>query len=236
MSISDSLSRFTAYYARHGFGATIRRGGLALRRGMFASRMVVFSCDLSKQALCSANIPSSLKIERLRDAGEMRRDDLEAIISLWNPKLARRNMNERFAKGASLWLVKSVDGLAGYGWTLQGRTIEPYYFPLCPDDVHLFDFHVFSEYRGQGINPFLVTYILYALVTDRGGRALIEAAEWNEAQLSSLRKTPFQRLGLAMSFTIFGHKFTTWAEAKIAEQMPQLKESRGKAPANGEAA
>ncbi len=34
-------------------------------------------------------------------------------------------------KGALLWLIKSEDGLAGYGWTLQGRTIEPHYFPLA---------------------------------------------------------------------------------------------------------
>ena len=77
------------------------------------------------------------------------------MTSFWNPKLAHRNIKERFDKGASLWLIKFEDRLAGYGWTLQGRTIEPHYFPLGQDDVHLFDFHVFPKYRGRGLTLFL---------------------------------------------------------------------------------
>ena len=79
--------------------------------------------------------------------------DLQEMTSFWNPKLAHGTSIERFETGASLWLIKSADKLAGYGWTLQGRTIEPYYFPLGKDDVHLFDFHVFPQYRGQGNKP-----------------------------------------------------------------------------------
>jgi ribosomal protein S18 acetylase RimI-like enzyme len=236
MSISDSVSRFTAYYARHGFGATKRRAGLALRRGLFANRMVVFSCDLSKQALNVPDVTPPLTIERLRSAAELNRDDLEAIISLWHPQLARRNMNERFAKGASLWIVKSESRLAGYGWTLEGGTIEPYFFPLRADDAHFFDFHVFSEFRGQGINPLLVGYILRAFANDGRARAFIEAAEWNEAQLSSLRKTPFRRLGSAVSFTVFGRKFTKWANIKQAEQTSESTEHHDRAQANGKVA
>jgi ribosomal protein S18 acetylase RimI-like enzyme len=214
MNIPDSLSRLTGYYTRHGFGATIRRAALSLRRGLFANRMVVFSCDLSKQTLNGPDVTPPLAIERLRNAAELTREDSEAIVRFWNPKLVHRNMSERFAKRASLWLVKSENRLAGYGWTLEGGTIEPYYFPLRADDAHLFDFHVFSEFRGQGFNPLLVRYILRALANNGRTRAFIEAAEWNEAQLSSLRKTPFQKLGLATSFIVFGRKFTNWADVK----------------------
>ena len=93
---------------------------------------------------------------------------LQEMISFWNPKLAHQNMKERFGLGASLWLIKSRDKLAGYGWTLQGGTVEPHYFSLGQDDVHLFDFHVFPQYRGQGMNPFLVTSILSNLGKRRG--------------------------------------------------------------------
>jgi GNAT superfamily N-acetyltransferase len=104
-----------------------------------------------------------------------------------------------------------LDGrLAGFGWTLQGGAIESYYFPLAQDDVHLFDFHVFPEYRGRGVNPYLIGRILELLATNCTGRAFIEAAEWNHAQLSSLRKTPFRCLGSAKSFTFLGHTFVSW--------------------------
>jgi ribosomal protein S18 acetylase RimI-like enzyme len=228
MGIANSISRLEAYYKRHGFGATIRRAGLAVKRALFASRMVVFYSDLAKQTTAPVDIPSSLRVERLRSSAELSPQDLQEMTSFWNPKQAHRNIRERFEKGASLWLIKSGDRLAGYGWTLQGSSIEPYYFPLAPNDVHLFDFHVFSQYRGQGINPHLVAYILRTLVPDRGGRAFIEAAEWNRAQLLSLRKTAFIQLGLVRSFSIFGQKYVSWVENEPAEKTQKDTERRDK--------
>jgi ribosomal protein S18 acetylase RimI-like enzyme len=190
--------------------------------------MVIFYCDLDNPSLPAFAIPSSFKIERVMSETALSQQDRDAIVNLWNPELARHNMSERFAKGAALWLVKAENLLAGYGWKLQGRSIEPYYFPLGPKDVHLFDFHVFPQYRGQGINPLLVAAILRSLATNGRGRAFIEAAEWNEAQISSLRKTPFERLGLARSFTVFGHKFIYWFEGDTQGQTEKAGEPSNK--------
>jgi ribosomal protein S18 acetylase RimI-like enzyme len=229
MAISTSISRLTDYYSRHGFGATIRRASLAAKRALFSSRMVVFYCDLAKQTAASVSIPSSLKVDRVRSHAELDQRDLQEMTSFWNPKQAHRNIRERFDQGASLWLIKSGDKLAGYGWTLQGRSIESYYFPLAPNDVHLFDFHVFPQYRGQGINPVLVTHILRSLGADRGGRAFIEAAEWNQAQLLSLRKTAFLQLGLVRSFKMLGHAFASWVENEAVIQMQKDIERKDRA-------
>jgi Acetyltransferase (GNAT) family len=217
MGIADSISRVTHYYSRHGLAATIRRAGLGAKRALLSNRMVVFYCDLATPTAGPVNVPNSMKFDRLRSEAELLQHDLQDITSFWNPKQASRNIKERFAKGASLWLIRSGDKLAGYGWTLQGLTIEPYYLPLTPRDVHLFDFHVFPQYRGRGMNPLLVTYVLCNLATNCGGRAFIDAAEWNHAQLTSLQKTPFCRLGLARSFTILGHTFVSWLAKEAAE-------------------
>lgn len=214
MGFSDSISRVTEYYSRHGIGATVRRARLGAKRALFSNRMVVFYCDLATLS-ASSYVPNSLNVIPLRNEAEISQQDLDEVTSFWNPTQARRHIKERFAKGASLWLIKTGPHLAGYGWTLQGATIEPYYFSLGPDDAHLFDFHVFSQYRGQGINPILVGEILRSLATHCAGRAFIETAEWNEAQLSSLRKTPFRRLGTVRSFTLLGHNFTTWCRAGV---------------------
>jgi hypothetical protein len=220
MSITDSISRLSGYYSRNGFTATIRRASLAARRAFFLNRMVVFYCDLAPLKLPMAVLPSQHKVEQLKSFAELKAPDLYEMTSFWNPELAHRNIEERFAKGASLWLIKSGDHLSGYGWTLRGLTIEPYYFPLAPGDVHFFDFHVFPQYRGHGMNPLLVGHILHSLAGSGVSRAFIESAEWNDAQLASLRKTPFHQLGQASSFTIFGRKFTHWTRSK-AGQPPQ---------------
>jgi hypothetical protein len=165
---------------------------------------------LADQLTGTVVLPSPFTMDRMRSEAELSPPDLVAMTAFWNPKQAHRNISERFELGASLWLIKFEGQLAGYGWSLQGRTVEPYYFPLGKDDIHLFDFHVFPHYRGRGINPLLVAGILRNVTPTCGGRAFIEAAEWNGAQLSSLRKTPFHHLGMARSFTLFGHTFVSW--------------------------
>jgi ribosomal protein S18 acetylase RimI-like enzyme len=212
MAIPTAISRFADYYRRNGVWATIRRAGVAVKRSLFSSRMVLFYCDLTMEAAPPPDLPSFLKVERKKSSAELSPEDLQAMTSFWNPKLAHQNMKERFGLGASLWLIKSRDKLAGYGWTLGGGTVEPHYFPLGQDDVHLFDFHVFPQYRGQGINPFLVTHILRSLAAEGAGRAFIEAAEWNLPQLSSLTKTPLRRLGCARKSTIFGRTIVWWGK------------------------
>lgn len=211
MDIVNSITRITDYCSRHGFAATLRRAGLQLRRILFSGRMVVFYCDLTKQTAAQPSVPSSLQLQRLQTYAELCAADIEQMTSFWNPKQVLRKMRERFEKGASLWLIRSSGLIAGYGWTLQGRTVEPYFFPLAVDDVHLFDFHVFPEFRGQGLNPLLVGHIVASVAREAGGRAFIEAAEWNSAQLASLKKTPFARLGMVRTMTLFGHTFTSWS-------------------------
>jgi hypothetical protein len=230
MSISNSISRFTAYYTRHGFRATMGRAGVALKRGLFASRMVVFYCDLPGQTVRPVNIPSWMRVDRLRSEAELSDEDLREITSFWNPKQARRNIEERFVKGASLWLIKSEDKVAGYGWTLQGRTIAEYYFPMGPNDVQLFDFYVFPKFRGRAMHWLLTAYILQTLTAEGAARVFADTAEWNQAQISSFKMTPFRRLGLVRSFTIFGHTFVSWVENERVEQIQKRTERTDKVP------
>jgi hypothetical protein len=229
MGIANSISRLADYYTRHGFGSTIRRAGLTVRRALFSNRMVVFYCDLAKQTTAPVNIPSPLKVERLSSYAELNPQDLQEMTSFWNPKQAHRNIRERFEKGASLWLIKSGDKLAGYGWTLQGRTIAPYYFLLGEDDVQLFDFYVFPKFRGRAMHWLLTAYILQMLAAEGRARAFADTGEWNQAQLSSFKMTPLRRLGLVRSFTILGHTFVSWVENEPVVQIQKGTERKDRA-------
>ncbi len=227
MSISTAISRMSAYYKLHGFGATIERAGVAVKRGLFANRMVVFYCDLPGLAARPVNIPSLMRIDRLQSQAELGQADLEEITSFWNPEQARRNIEERFMKGSSLWLIKSEDKVAGYGWTLQGRTIAEYYFPMGSKDVQLFDFYVFPKFRGRALHWLLTAYILQTLRAEGAARAFADTGEWNQAQISSFRMTPFRRLGLVRSFPIFGRTFLSWSGQEAAEQLQLTSRPEG---------
>jgi len=218
MSLSSSISRFADYYKRNGVGATLRRLGLAARRTWSANRMVILYRDIPAEPFPTSDLPSCLKVERKRSEADLSAQDLHQITSFWNPKLAQQNIKERFGLGASLWLIRSEGNLAGYGWTLQGCTVEPHYFPLGERDVQFLDFHVFPKYRGRAMDWVLVNHIISELAADGCKRAYGEAAEWNKASLSSFAMTSFRRLGLARKFTVLGHTLVGWNRDQSATE------------------
>lgn len=216
MSLSDSISRLTCYYRRNGLQGTIARTAQATRRALFSNKMVLFYCDLASLGPAIKELPEHFQVERKRSEADVLPNELQAIASVWNPKLAHRNIQERFLLGASLWMINVDETFAGYGWTLRGHTVEPHYLHLGPNDVHLFDFHVFPQFRGQRLNPLLVTEILRQLAVEAPGRAYIEAAEWNHPQLSSLTRTPFHHLGIARKFDFLGRALVLWSNPEPA--------------------
>ena len=230
MSISSSISRVTDYFKRNGLRATVRRLGLAAQRALFCSRMVLFYCDLPTLSSPTAELPefpegrTAHESNRSQPAWTCKRSPVSGILS--KPV---RNLKERFELGASLWLIKCEGNLAGYGWTLQGRTVEPHYSPLGPEDVQFLDFHVFPKYRGRAMDWFLMTHILHELAAEGRARAFGEAAEWNKASLSSFAMTPFRRLGGARKFTVFGHTIVYWSADKSVRQAQ--RDQREAAPA-----
>jgi GNAT superfamily N-acetyltransferase len=173
--------------------------------------MVLFYYDLPKRVEIKGKTFSVVQVERISNIGDLNQQYLERIVEFWNPSVAQRQIRERFQKGGTLWLALSAKELAGFGWTIVGRTITPHYFSLGSNDVHLFDFLVFPEHRGRGVNPALVTHILNQMYTEGRSRAYIESAEWNRPQLISLSKTGFQVIGTARKVTLFERTFVQWS-------------------------
>jgi hypothetical protein len=217
MTLGATISRVSEFYGRHGLLSTLRRGTIGIRRTFFSNRMAIFSCELGHLAAPGIKLPSSVSVERVLSLSTLDLGDLQQITSFWNPTLAKQSIRERFEKHSSLWLMKVKGILAGYGWTLRGTSIEPYFFSLCQTDVHLFDFHVFPEFRGNGFNPLLVTFILGSVAVEGNGRAFIEAAEWNTAQLSSLRKTPFRQIAWGRKSVISRRPIVSWIASAVNE-------------------
>lgn len=206
----EIIGRVMQYRRRYGMCPTLRRLVLGCWRVLRGNRLVIFSCDLSNLSTVNCEILAPGRVIQKRAIAEVDGAELERIESIGYSKSIRRLMSERFAQGASLWLFRHGDTLAASGWTLRGKTMVPHYFPLGIRDAHLFDFFVFPEYRGRGINVSLVRHILAALALESKGRAFIEAADWNTAQLRSLGKMPFQKIGSARKVCLFGRTLVVW--------------------------
>ena len=93
MGILISINRVREYFKRHGLADTAKRASLAMKRALFANRMVVYRCDLAIMSVKPASLPESMSIERVRREGELSAKNREAITSFWNPDLeAQRNI------------------------------------------------------------------------------------------------------------------------------------------------
>jgi len=227
--MASPISRLISYYRHHGFGATVRRTGLAAKRALMFNRMIVFCCNVDNAKIAPTDLPNFLQIERLTKYAELSPQGLQELTSFWNPKQAHRNIRERFEKGASLWLIRSRDHLAGYSWTLRGRSIAGYYFPMAQDDVQLFDFYVFPKFRGRAILWFLINHILQKLRDEGVARVFGDVAEWNRASLSFYKTIPFQSLGWARKYTVFGQTLVWWDEVDALSRKMKYK-SRAPVP------
>ncbi|MEO7299887.1 MAG: GNAT family N-acetyltransferase [Verrucomicrobiota bacterium] len=208
--LEHCIQRFITYSKRHGFLGTLRRLELSYTRIKDGQNFILFSCDLKNFTPVHVNGLAHVSVERKKDVAELGSQDLFQILHIWNPVIARRQLVERFQRGASLWILKLEGDLVAYGWTLVGKTIEPYFFSLNSNEVHLFDFFVFPAFRGRKINLALMNHILAALASEQKSRALIEAAEWNSAQLSSLKNSQFQQVGRARKGTVFRKAKVKW--------------------------
>jgi ribosomal protein S18 acetylase RimI-like enzyme len=171
---------------------------------------MLFCCDLLAFTPTANGAPEGT-IERKYAEADLDSRDLTQILESGYPAGVRRRLAERFARGATLWLYKLDDKLAAYGWSLVGQTIEPHFFPLGPNDAHLFDFLVFPDYRGRRIHLLLVMEVLKYLAAEKRGRAFFEGIEWNQAVLRSFGRMPLQPMGCARKFQLFGRTIVVWS-------------------------
>lgn len=204
------LQRFWHYHRVHGSAATVGRIKTALSQIVYLGKNILFVCELPVAENKNPFSPGVL--ERKSSLAALTSEDVERIVSPAEPTGNRRRMNERFAAQAELWLIRCQGVIAAFGWTIVGKTMEPHFVPLAPRDVHLFDFFVFPEFRGRGLNPALVSQILQAISRENLSKAFIEAAAWNRPQLSSLKKTPFHRFGAARKFQLGKSSRVFWSE------------------------
>ncbi|HET9406345.1 MAG TPA: GNAT family N-acetyltransferase [Candidatus Sulfotelmatobacter sp.] len=209
MSASTLISRFATYYERNGFTGTLQRIGVGIHRLFFSNRMVLMHCDLTKLD-AREDLPASLTVERKNSQTEISQQDLDEILNFWNAQEARNEITTRFARKATLWMIKSDGKLAGYVWTMQGDSMVPHYFPLGPHDVHFFDLLIYPGFRGRAINWVLITHVLHELAAGGATRAFSEVKEWNRVSMASFTMTPFQIHGMCRKFVLFDHPIVWW--------------------------
>lgn len=211
MQIQHLFIRIARFYKNDGLSATVRQFILHFRRIPLQNKYIIYCSELMELSNEKPKAPPTFIIE----CNKSETDISEADKKLLCKEISQNQLEDRFSKGAFLWLIKHDKSLAGFVWSIIQKPVEPYFFPLTKKDVHLFDNLILPQYRGRGVNTILINHVLFEFKRRGFLRAFIETRAWNSSEIKSLIKTPFYKFAEARKFHFFGRNFSSWSNAKV---------------------
>jgi ribosomal protein S18 acetylase RimI-like enzyme len=199
------------YYRKNGFWSSLKQLFVKIHKAMFPEPDIIYYADLVGLPAKESAGPDAIRIVERKTAAEITAEEREVLFDQIGKKLIEPQLTERFARGASAWFVYWKEQFAGMVWTLAGDTMEPFYYFIPPQDVHVFNNVIFPAYRGKGINPVLIETVL-ARLSERGYvRAYIETLVSNLAERKSLARTRFRPMGIARKKKYGDRQITCWS-------------------------
>lgn len=210
MPIRALYLRTAKYIRRHGLKPSVTRLWREARNKVRYNRDVIFWRDLLQGGFDGHPMPENCRVERYNQSSGVPERLIKRIGEEYSEELVQEYVRKRLEKGACLWCLMSDTEDMSYTWTLQGRSMKPYYFPLMERDLHLFDGLTFPPFRGKGLNCALLDYVLKHYRDEGFLRAYLETHEWNVAVIKMVPKNGFVRIGLARKKVRRGKCKVTW--------------------------
>lgn len=223
------VSKVAEHYRKEGLFGPLRRAGQRLNRRFIPRAFVLFCCDI-KNLSAEPNEDNGLLAVARTKMGEVSGEEFADLAKRRGEGVARAQLEERFAKGAILWLAKMDDRVVASRWTIWGKTVEPYFFPLRDKDVHFFDAEVDADARGLGINHRFIRAIFRDLKLQGCSCAFVETKVWNKPCLRSFARTEFREVAEVYQFKILGRNIVIWrpGPSKVWAEVLAEKNSRQK--------
>jgi len=92
-----------------------------------------------------------------------------------------------------MWMAFLDGKLAGFLWSRKSKYIPKWFVPLGDDDLQFFAATIFEEFRGRGIAPAMMRYIMEQEMNSRG-TAYVDCAQWNKPAARYFEKAGFTRI------------------------------------------
>jgi len=197
------LTRFIHYYRSNGIWRTFTRIMLKVKEIFTWDTYQLFYVNLCDTQDEFTPIDNEYSIECYCEKQLVPDSVYSRYREQFNAKITEQNYDQRFHRGAWLWTIHNKDQFFGFVWSICGKTMDSYFFPLLSRDVHLFDNYIFTEYRGKGINSFLLSGVLQRLKDYDCDRVLFETKTTNASELRSFSRLKFTQLCKARK-TVFG--------------------------------
>jgi len=142
----------------------------------------------------------------------MTKNELLSLEKNGNRSIDKYKLQYHFNKGAIFWIIKKDDDVLGFVWTIKGKTYTPYYFPIGPNDIQMFDAEIFTKFRGKSLSKHLFIYMLKELSKQNIKNLYADTAIWNVPIQRTFSKINFIKIGIVRKFIIFNKTIAIWSE------------------------
>jgi ribosomal protein S18 acetylase RimI-like enzyme len=166
----------------------VRQIPVNLWRKYVRNRHHVFSCSAPTAQVI---LPDGWVIERI--------ETWEAAARFINVIRARRSekqleiMRRELADQGVMWLAFLDGKLGGFLWSRMGKHVPRWFVPLAENDLQFFAAVTFEEFRGRGIAPTMMRYIMQQEMNGRG-TAYVDCVQWNKPAARFFEKAGFTRI------------------------------------------
>ena len=161
-----------------------------LYRRIFCNSNYVYVCDGKPK--CVTPVPE-LRIVSYQTEQNLPASILAQLIEAEGQSFVDIIRRE-FSRHGQLWLGLQDDRVAAYQWTRLGRHVQNWFVELGDRDLVIFNTATLPRFRGQGINPYIMGYIIERHV-ETGGRVFIDCKEWNTPAIRANEKVGFRLIG-----------------------------------------
>jgi len=204
------FAKVVSYYKRNGILRTIKHIPVKLRWTIFRKRDILYVCELADLDISEIILPENIVVEKKESFESLTEQELQALCGHQNSIVFTDQLKGRFNKRSVIWLIKVDGDTAGMFWTLTGDSIEPHYFCLMENDVHLYNGQILEHYRGRRLFSVLANYILAELKKQGLRRVYVETNGANIAAIRAFEKIYVKKIATARIYRIFGKNVTIW--------------------------
>ena len=209
------LDRLKHHYKNKGFFSIFYSMLQRIWRALFYNKDVLFYRDISTIDESDVPLPPNITVRHFSKIEEIPQKDLLWLYKIRGGQLLVQNLlNHFFQIKATLWFVYLDDKVVGWrcSKTQEIGFFKHFFqhFPLTPKDAVCGAAEIFPEYRGRGINPTMLKLMFLEMKKSGINRIYLVIKEWNHANIKSVQKADFKKIGIAKEINILGKKIIIW--------------------------
>ena len=189
----------------HGFWVFLKKGLRRVHRFVFSYHPLIFyEISRAPQTDMKARCPLDIRKGCCEDT-----DLILGLLSYMDEPSARQRIEKAFNQGAQVFLAFSKGDLVHVIWLYYhpGVREQLVNVKLKPDEAHIAAAYTSSEFRGQGIYPMILQYMVRYAISEGKKRIYIAAAPKNIASCKGIEKAGFSKVATIRGIMILGKLF-----------------------------